>query len=350
MRIAIDCRFAASFSGLGRYTREVVLHLVPLAQNEQYVLIVRSAGESWIDPIRDRVEMIVADIPHYSVAEQTKLPGILRRAHIDLLFSPHFNVPFFCPVPFVATIHDLILHRFPNQASFVKQCAYRILMHRSIRRARSVIAISEFVKSEIRSAYGVSAEKKTTVISEGVDASYTPRSEAGCNQVKTAYGLQKPYFLYVGNAKEHKNVKLLIDAFTEANLQEAELVLVSGGPEFGRLLPLPQNVRQLTNVSDADLPALYSGAVATVTASVYEGYCLPVAEALACGCPVIAPDRSAIPEILEGRGVLIEPTVEAFTAAFQQPPARREPVVVGTWEATADRTREILLAAVSRKY
>lgn len=339
MTIAIDCRFAAGHSGLGRYTRELALHLLKRQSGIHYRLIVRSKNESWIPSDADVIE---ADIAHYSFAEQTTLPTLLKNAKVDLLFSPHFNIPLLCPVPFVATIHDLILHRYPNDASFVKKLAYRVLIGRTIKKAKTLIAISDFVKSEIISEYGASLPP-IHVVREGVSPHYHPATDAEKERVKHAFGLHKNFFLYVGNAKQHKNVRMLIDAFVALHDASKELILVCGGKEKKRLGMLPANVRILENVSDADLPALYSAADCFVTASLYEGYCLPVAEAMACGCPVIATDRTAIPEIARGHATLVEPTVDAFVQAMKQSHQHRASYIAGTWEKAAEETERIFL-------
>jgi glycosyltransferase involved in cell wall biosynthesis len=345
-RIAIDCRFAALNVGLGRYTRELVRAMVKDRRTVEYVLIVRSTSEEWIP---DGVQCIEANIPHYSLREQIELPQVIKATGCDLLFSPHFNIPFFCPVPFVVTIHDLILHRYPNTASLPKQIAYRFLIGHAVKKAQSIIAVSAFTLREIADVYGDDAKRKTQIVLEGVDASYVPASQSEINRVRSDYKLSRPYFLYVGNAKQHKNVRVLIDAFQKARMQDTDLILVSGGPEFESLKPLPPNVRQLQHVADADLPVLYSGALACVTASLYEGFYLPAAEALACGCPVIASNRSAIPEVVQHHGLLIEPTIDALADAFQRPPADRTPFTIGTWDTAARTTEEILLDALHTK-
>jgi len=202
-----------------------------------------------------------------------------------------------------------------------------------------VIAISAFTESEIRNVYG--KELPVTAVLEGVNPLYTPQSVQRRAEVKEAYALEKDFFLYVGNAKEHKNVRTLIRAFEKADLSDHELILVCGGVEAERLKPLPAGVRIISDVPDTDLPALYSAAMAFVTASLYEGFCLPVAEALACGCPVIATNGSAIREIAEGHAMLIEPTIDAFAEAMKHPPAKPIPFVVGTWDRTAQQTELI---------
>lgn len=347
MRILIDCRFSGAKAGLGSYTREIATRLVLQAGAESYVLLVRGHEEQWLKPLEGRCEIVTADIPHYSLAEQTRLPGIIRGLRADLLFSPHFNVPAFCPVPYVVTIHDLILHRYPNQASLPKQLAYRLLIRRAVAHARRIIAISDFVGGEIASKYGPRASAKTSVILEGVDGRFRPSPPEEITRVKHAYGIARDYFLYVGNAKQHKNVPVLLEAYRRSGVADADLLLLTGGPEAAALEPLPAGARFLRGVPDEDLPALYGGARALLTASLYEGFCLPVAEALACGTPVIAANRTAIPQVASGRARLLEPDADAFAGALRDPPPRGEPFVIGHWEDTARATRALLLDALA---
>ena len=339
MRIAVDCRFAVSPHGLGRYTRELVSELVRLGGAE-YHLIVRSGDHSWIP--RDRCTVSILDVAHYTIREQFALPRLLRRLQPDLLFATHFNIPFFCPVPCVVTIHDLILHRFPNDASSIKQFIYRRMMKRAVRASRSIIAVSTFVRNELSQTYGKSIGSKVTVIAEGVNPLFHPRDEEECRTIREKYGLHRPFFLYVGSLKQHKNIPLLVRAFLSSKTAD-ELVLVTGGKELEHS-PLPSHpqLRVLTNVSDDALPALYSSARAFVSASLYEGFGLPIAEALACGCPVIAANCTAIPETAHGHAMLLEPTVQAFSQAFRNPPDRSEAFVAGTWEAAAAKTQQVL--------
>ncbi len=347
MTIAIDCRFASTLSGLGRYTRELARELArELVKHRTadmcYILLVQSKDEEWLLDL-PQVRLYEVAIPYYSLAEQLQFPSMIRDTGADLLFSPHFNVPLSCPIPFVVTIHDLILHRYPNSASFLKRLAYRTLIKHAIQKAESIIAISNFVKKEITDAYGVSLSSKIHVIREGVSPLYHPLDAFHSDAVRKKYGIERPFFLYVGNAKEHKNLPFLIDAFTKAGDTGHDLVLVCGGKE-AEALPLPPHVKRIKGVADMDLPALYSCAEACVTASLYEGFCLPVAEALACGCPVIATNLPVIEEIASGHAFLIEPTTEAFTKAFTQSYQHTDPFIVGTWEKTAQETASIFQA------
>lgn len=341
--IAVDCRFASFHAGLGRYTRELVTALVAAGGDVRWQLIVRSADEDWI-PTAANVAVHACRARHYSLAEQVRLPLLLRRLRPDVLFSPHFNVPLLCPVPFVVCVHDLILHRYPNNAHPLKQAAYHLLLRRCLARARAVVAVSRFTASELRAAYGDAVIAKTQIIGEGVGDAFSPQSAARQRAVRERYAVERPFFLYVGNAKQHKNVPALLEGYRLLQETSRELVLVTGGPEAEALSPLPPGVRLVRDVDDSDLPALYSAALAFVTASLYEGFCLPVAEAQACGCPVIASNRAAIPEVAAENALLVEPVPAALCSAMRTPPPPSAPAR-RSWEEPA-RTLFALLQSV----
>ncbi len=345
--IAIDCRFASTLSGLGRYTRELTTCLLKNATDIRYVLIVQSKDEEWIPKTDSRLQIVPANIPHYSFAEQCMLPSVIRLTGADLLFAPHFNVPHACPIPFVVTVHDLILHRYPNDASFLNRIAYRTLINHAVTHAKAVCTVSDFVSSEIRETYGSAIAAKTHVIREGVSEIYHPASDVLKDNLRKKYGLRRPFFLYVGNAKQHKNVQVLLDAFVEAGETGRDFILLTGEKEWKRYQKIPPNVRALSNIPDAELPVFYSLADALFTATLYEGYCLPVAEALACGCPVVASDLSVIREIAEGHATFIEPSVQNFALEMKKQHAHTFPFTAGTWQKAAEETENILSEAVA---
>ena len=340
-RIGIDCRFASLFVGLGTYTRNMVQNLV-VDSVDTLVLFVQSKDEKWLREVSEPVEILEAPYAHYSFAEQIQFPSVIRKSKIELLYVPHFNVPYFCPVPFVATVHDLILHKFPNNASFIKRSAYKLVINRALSKARHIIAVSEFTKSEIGSAYGSNALKKTSVVTEGIDAAFT---ETDDRDILKFYDLESGYFLFVGTAKQHKNVQMLIDAH-ELSGTGTPLIIVTNGEEADRLL-IHDGVRVLLGVDTEELPALYSGAGCFVTASLYEGFCLPILEARACGCPVIAVNASAIPEVAGSNARLIEPTIDAIADALKNPPSTSDtPEDRYNWNHSAKEISAILTDAL----
>lgn len=343
--IGIDARFASVPTGLGRYTRELVPRLLARNDGQRYVVFGPATAKAWLETLPN-CAVRMTDIRHYSPAEQFLMPRVLYKESLDLLFSLHFNVPLYAGVPSVVTIHDLILHRYPNDASFLRRAAYRFLMQRAVRKASAIIAVSDFTKSELSAVYGPSVAAKTTVVHEGVAPLFRARDEDEQRRVQERLGLSAPFFLYIGNAKQHKNVPMLLDAFSRLPDDGTELILVSGGPEADRLT-LPSRVRILRAVDDADLPALYSAARAFVTASLYEGFCLPLLEAAACGCPIVAVRGSAVTEVAPAGSVLVGATPEELVTALQQVPQRTGQVgTFRTWEDCAAQTAQVLQRAL----
>ena len=340
--IGIDCRFAQTSSGLGSYTRELVTQLLKRKDGVKYVLFVGKDGHEWIPKAAvASFELRVSSSRHYSFSEQWDFPRLIKSSGVHLLFSPHFNVPLFCPVPFVATIHDLILHRFPNQSSRLKQTAYRLLMRHTVRKAKALIAVSQFTAEEIVKTYGKDLRRKITVIHEAASREFLRKSAAACGPVLKTFALRKPFFLYVGNNKEHKNVQMLLDAYRSLGTTETELVLVTGGKEAEHL-ELPDGVRILRDVSAPDLSCLYYFAVAFVTASLYEGFGLPVLEAQASGCPVIVTNTGSLPEIAPEGSRIVEPTIEELADALRDPPPPPDMEKMRTWGEVADETFAVL--------
>lgn len=340
-RILIDCRFAGYRTGLGRYTRNIVSNLLMQSSGVRFTLLITPGSELWVQSLKGEFDTISTDIAHYSLAEQCSLPCLIRESGADLYVSPHFNVPWRCPIPFVCVIHDLILHRYPNAVSPLKRLAYRLLMWRSVKQAQRLIAVSQFTQAELGAIYGSRVRNKSVVIGEGVEEMFKPVSAAEVQRVRSKHRLPDSFVLYVGNAKEHKNVQALIDASIEYNL-----VLVTGGKEVSHL-KLRDGVTVLGAVEDADLPALYSAADCFVTASLYEGYGLPLLEARACGCPIVAIQGSAVSENAGEQAKLVDLRISTLEDALYLLP-KRKGVEVGLprWEDAASSLYEVLTSAV----
>lgn len=307
--VGIDCRFGSALAGLGTFTRNLTTELVARKDGWSYVLFVKSEREPWLSPLlKQGIEIREAPFSHYSFREQADFPNLIQDAGCDLFHSPHFNVPFFCPIPFTCTVHDLILHRFPNEATLLKRLAYRFVIGSALRNAKHVFAVSESTKSDITSYYGSGVAARTSVAYPGASAAFRPQSKDVQSEVRIRYGLEKPFLLYVGNCKEHKNVRMLIDAFTKAGLPGIELVCVAGGIESAHV-GRHKDVRFIPTVSPEDLPALYSAALGCCTATLMEGFCLPLIEAMACRTPVLATNVGPIPEVCGEHALLVDPTV-----------------------------------------
>ncbi len=316
--VGIDCRFASGLGGLGTYTRGIVRALLQRDDPWNITLFVASGSKEWLSEFKNnpRLSIVNALFPHYSLSEQFCFPSVIRRSGCDLFYSPHFITPFFCCVPSIVTVHDLILHRYPNEAGFFKRFAYRALFSSSLQRAQVIVTVSETTKRDLLQLYP-QHQKKVIVSYPGLDEGLQRANDGDIARIRQRYSLQNPFLLYVGNCKEHKNVPMLIEAFMKANLQGIDLVLVCSGRECASLV-LPEGVRRISDVQGEEFSALYSAALALVTASLDEGFGLPMVEAMACGTPVLATTCGSIPEICGEHALLITPTIDSLGAGIRR--------------------------------
>jgi len=290
MRIGIDARFYGpeKQKGLGRYVQELVRGLEEIQTDDQFVIFLRR--ENWNDynPQNKKFIKVPADYRWYTFAEQIFFPFLIWKEKIDLMHFPHFNVPVFCPVDFVVTIHDLLLNHYPTRRAstlgplmyWIKNRGYHLTIKRAIKKARKIIAISEYTKQDILNTFSIRDEQeelinKIKVIYEGVSIA---KEEANFD-VLQKYGIAKPYLLYVGNAYPHKNLERLISAFKKLN--GLQLVLVGQLDYFYRRLQGGDKIIFTDFVSDQDLSGLYQEASLYVFPSLYEGFGLPPLEAMA---------------------------------------------------------------------
>ena len=247
------------------------------------------------------------------VSAPTFLDPALRRLKWDLLHYPGFDLPLTGGGLLAATCYDLEPIVRPSLFRRRIVLYYRALMPR-LRRAAVIFAISEHTKRDLVRTLGVSAAR-VVVTPLGVDeAWFEPRPEADLESVRAKHSLSSQFVLYVGNTMPHKNVGGLVRALRRARVTVPDLTLVVAGREDRyraavateiRLCGLESAVRFVGEVSDADLACLYRLAFVFATASLYEGFGLPVLEAMACGAPVVCYDTSSLPEVLGDTGRMI---------------------------------------------
>lgn len=323
--LGIDCRFAASSSALGRVARELVSHLLATRSEHRLVLFVVSTSETWIHSLPKGWDVSLCETPilHYTFSEQLYFPRLLRASKIDLLFVPHFNVPLLCPVPFVCMVHDLILHSFPGSASYPRQLAYRLLLALTLPRAQHVLTVSNATKSDLIRLYP-SIKQIVSVMPLGISSAFFRASDDRIRKVLRHYELRTPFFLYVGSNKVHKNVHMLIDGFLKAQNKTHDLVLVCADAAVSNIARDAGGgrIRVLRSVSDTDLSVLYSAATAFVTATLAEGFCLPIVEALACGCPVLCSDLPVLREVTGGSATFFPVTIGAIKDVLEHAAAK----------------------------
>lgn len=337
MRIGIDYTSAATQgAGIGRYTRELIQALTALPSANQYTLFYASPQKMRSDEFRNpqsafRIKHLpfhdkwLARIWHRA---QLPIPIELITGKIDLFHSPDFTLPPTLPgVPKLLTVHDLSFIRDPNSAWPSLRAYLMKAVPRSVKRATHVLADSQATKDDLVELFNTPPEK-ITVLYSGVDARFKPiRDRAEVERVREKYKIgSRPFVLSVGTLQPRKNYRRLIEAYAKLNNDQLDLIIGGGkGWMFNDILAqvmelgLADRVHFIGFVDDEDLPTLYSAADLFVYVSLYEGFGLPLLEAMACGTPVIGSNTSSLPEVIGDVGLQVDPkNIEAITAAMSQ--------------------------------
>ena len=291
-----------------------------------------------------------------------KLPGA------ELFHATEHLLPYLRTVPTVLTVHDLVFERYPE---YHKAWNYRYLhaaMPLFCERATAIIAISEHTRRDLIERYCV-APSKITVIPEAADPRFVPPQPEQVRAVRARYGLPERYLLAVGTIEPRKNLTRLVDACGPLLAAQATDALVLVGSKgwlyedfFGHLEALPYRDRVILPgfVADEDLPAVYAGATVTVQPSLYEGFGLPVLEAMACGSPVCASNASSLPEVGGDAARYFDPQqvsemTEVLRSTLRDADARAEMRAAGleraaqfSWRRTAELTAGLYERVVSR--
>jgi glycosyltransferase involved in cell wall biosynthesis len=285
----IDTRWLGSH-GIGRFTAEV-----------QRRLALRDWGlagspSSPLDPLR--LTWAMAKLPRHTV-----------------VFSPGYNAPLWPVRPFVFALHDLNHLDVPNNSSASKRLYYRTVIRRACHAARKVLTGSEFSRQRIIEWAGVPSQQVVGV-GYGVDASFSPDG--------ARYDPDLGYLLMVSNRRPHKNEERALAAFARARIDPSIRLLLTGLPTntlqaFIAHLGLTERVDFLGRVEDTQLPAVYRGALGLLFPSFYEGFGLPVIEAMASGVPVLTSTVTALPEVAGDAALLVDPyDVDAIASGIER--------------------------------
>jgi glycosyltransferase involved in cell wall biosynthesis len=324
MRIAIDARlWGEPRSGIGRYTHALIEALVEAAPAESWIAYLDRPA----DGLPRGVEARVLGGPQRLVWTLWTAAGDLRRRPVDLFHGvTGFELPPTRACRLVATVHDLIPLRFPRLVPWRHRWAFRLLLGSALRRAARVIADSGATRREILDRYRLPADK-VHVVALAPGPRGRPPAESERTAVRARYALTGSYVLFVGLLEPKKNLPVLLRAV--ARLRDrgawgASTLVLAGASGWGGVdlqaeavrLGLGETVRWLGAVPDADLPALYAEATAFVFPSLWEGFGLPVLEAMAAGTAVVASRRGALPEIAGDAALLVEPDVEPLADAL----------------------------------
>ena len=394
MRIGIDIRAlqkgfrAHKARGIGRYTSMLVKSLLELDQRDQYLFLVEQGELPSIESDPDKFSYIEINThwpikaPYWqrTFGQHILLPLFLAKLDLDFIhFCSHLDAPSFSPKKTLVTVMDIIpivlQDLYNRKNSSMRFTAGRFLEARAIRNAKKIIAISQQTRRDLVQFLKIDPDK-IVVIYPGIDTCFRPvKDPATICAVRARYGIEGRYFLYLGGIDERKNVDRLIQAFAEL-IKEPEwsnYCLVCAGEvendaQFPQLTAqirhrgIDHKIRLLGYVADEDLPALFSAAEFFVYTSLYEGFGLPVLEAMACGTPVVCSHAPGIAEIAGEAAILFDPySTESLMNSIKTlligPELRQTLIQQGlkqathfSWDKTAQKTLELYLAIYSESY
>ena len=309
-------------TGGARVLIDHLLRTLPVKAGSDSLHVFRPATG---DRLPREAEEVVLPTIHPFLYENILLPLYLRRHPVDVLICPKNLVPPFLPAHVASVAVVLDLAYFPAAGAGVREYKLcdalymRAFMRASARRATHVVAISKHTRQDLIKLFAL-APKRISVAYPGV-ASPKPEtiSPDAVTNVKHALGLHRPYIFYAGSLSPRKNAIRLLHAFAELKDQMPHDLVVTAGKSWKdkaveremAQLQLADRFHRLGTVTEDQLHALYRGAALSVYPSLYEGFGLPVLEAMACGCPVVASNRSAVPEAVGDAAVLVNPLQEA---------------------------------------
>lgn len=310
MKIGIDCRmYSSKFTGIGRYTFELIRHLAEINHDNEYMLFFNEPEYSeWQRPA-ENFQKVLVNSPHYSLKEQTKFLYHLIHAKLDLMHFTHFNAPIFYTRPSIVTIHDLTLSFFPGNKmnNPLHRAAYHVTLRSATHHAKKIIAVSEYTKKDLEKLLHINPEKISVIYEAVNDELQKIEDEKKIKKTLKKFGINKAYILYTGVWRNHKNLVNLIKAFARLrNHYNLDYKLVMTGREDPKYPEVKEaidecNLAQDTHltglVSEEELQMLYSGAHGYCLPSLYEGFGLSPLEAMKCGIPVAVSKLSCLTEI-----------------------------------------------------
>lgn len=304
------------------YLRNLLINLAKIDNENEYILFTNKENHGTFGIEQDNFSEVLCNIPAKlrplrMLWEQLVLPLQVKEYNIDIIHSLGYVSPLLASCPSVVTIHDMQYYYYPQNFMKARLIYFKIFVPLSAKKAKKIITISNNSKKDIVNILKIPEEK--VIVTYGASRSLNSRNlqdEVKRRGIMQKYSIDGKYILSVASLLPHKNLDSLVYAFGKiANRIEHQLVLVGIKETALRDIQsaleqvgiLKDRIKILGFVTDRDLFYLYSGADLFVLPSLFEGFGLPVLEAMSCGCPVAASNVTSLPEIVGGAGLLFNP-------------------------------------------
>lgn len=357
MRIGIEGRTLQERRyGVARYVNGVLPWMVSLAPDNEYLLYVTPGGGP-VDVCEGVQSREVASMGPSLAWRHMALPGAMKRDGVDLHYSPSYFVPLRKVCPAVAVVHDVSFLAHPEWFHADWRMRFDRIFWDAVRKTEAIITISDYSKREIERLLGVEPVI-VRVIPGGFSEQFSPAAAHDDDEeIRSRYGLEAGFVLSVGSLHTRRNVPKLIEAISRLDRQ---LLVVGAQAPFSETVDVEAlaaahgvaaRVTHVEYVSEGDLIALYRACGALAYPSLYEGFGLPVLEAMACGAPVACSNATSIPEVAGDAAIYFDPTdsegmARAIEAACEGGASLRagslERASRFSWERTARETLEAM--------
>ncbi len=353
-------------AGIGRMAQELVAALLEVAPEYDYSVFYNQPADAHVTPPLDRVPCTTIDLGNKQWRLRVLRAYALHQAQdrlvgaVDIFHATDHLLPLLQQTRTVFSLGDMTFLSHPQVHSRLNRVYLRLMMPRFLSSADAIITNSQNTLSDMQRFYGQNLPN-SVVVYHGVNKRFCPVTDTNAlADVRRRYDLPLNFLLYVGTIEPRKNLPRLIEAYASIRSQDVKLVIAGKKgwlyEETFKLvesLGLQDDVIFPGYVHDADLPALYSAADCFLFPSLYEGFGLPVLEAMACGTPVITSNTSSLPEVAGDAAILIDPYSvtdirDALQAVLDNPGKRADMHTKGlknasrfTWEHAANQTLEI---------
>ncbi|MBK9330108.1 MAG: glycosyltransferase family 4 protein [Sphingobacteriales bacterium] len=377
MKIAVNTRFLIKdkLEGIGIYTQEIFRRVTALLpQHEFYFLFDRTPSREFIFSENIRPVVVSPQARHpflwYCWFEHS-IPKALKEIDADLFISTDGYASLSTKVAQIVTIHDLGFEHYPHHTPFLVRNYYRHYTPRFCRKAEKIVAVSAFTKNDIIRNYSIDNDK-IEVVYNGVESFQASGSHQEMKSLMNQFNIKDtPYFIFIGAIHPRKNVLQLLKAFElfKSEFQSDHQLVIVGRNAWMNLevenyfqqMESKQDVIRIESIERSQLMSLLGNAFALIYPSLFEGFGIPIAEAMAAGIPVITSTTSSMPEVAGDAAVLVNPnSTEEIAAAMQlliTDPARRNELIekgkerakTFNWDISAKKVVEIIQEVLKKK-
>ena len=301
--------------GIGTYTNNLIEKLFAIDKNNQYVLFYKNENIKYFSKLYPNVEEICINVPTKFIWDQISIPIKCKQENVDIIFNPKLSIPILSPLKKVFVMHGGDWIVFPKNYTIADRIYHNIFAGIYLRKADKVISVSKSASKDLIEHFKLKPEKIKTIY-HGVGNNFFPISDTDkLQKIKKNYNLPDNFILFVGNIYPMKNFKGIVRAFSKIVTEFPHKLVVVGGRgkkhkqdlELIPKLNLEKEVIFLGWVPDEDLPGIYNLASFLSFPSLYEGFGIPIIEAMKCGCPVLTSNKGAPSEIAGDAALLVEP-------------------------------------------